>query len=249
LLSTYYVSATGHDSASGTSSAYPWHTIARVNKQTLKAGDRVLFQGGKSFSGSLYLSSKEGGTASKQIIFSTYGTGRATINSGSKMGFDIAETGGIAISNLKFAGSGMKSNKTWGIYVHADWKNKVVSSFHFRSLEVSGYGKEGIRFIASGKGSAVNDVRVEYVDSHDNLWGGLKANSPPATSPAAGSSSKASTPARSRARSRTTTARTAKLPSASGQRWARTTRFSIARATTTRRATTRTAAGLISTGT
>lgn len=176
LLSTYYVSASGHDNGSGTSAGSAWHSIERVNKQTLKAGDKVLFQGGKSFSGGLKLDSKESGSAKNQIVFSSYGSGRATINSGSKYGFDIALANGIAISNLKFVGSGMYKNSAWGIYVHNDHSNRTMSSYHIKNVEVTGYGREGIRFVVSANNSAINDVRVEYTDVHDNLWGGLKAN-------------------------------------------------------------------------
>src|SRR4051812_47850304 len=59
LLSTYYVNTSGSDSASGTSTGSAWKTINRVNSQVLKAGDKVLFQGGQTFSGGLYVPSKE----------------------------------------------------------------------------------------------------------------------------------------------------------------------------------------------
>src|SRR3954470_10567957 len=61
FLSTYYVSPSGSDSASGTSTSAAWKTISRVNNQKLHAGDKVLFKGGSSFSGSLYVPSSEGG--------------------------------------------------------------------------------------------------------------------------------------------------------------------------------------------
>src|SRR5690349_17841176 len=50
LAATYYVSPTGNDSADGKSPATAWKTIARVNNNDFNAGDRVLFQGGKTFS-------------------------------------------------------------------------------------------------------------------------------------------------------------------------------------------------------
>src|SRR5437016_3449027 len=53
----YYVSATGADANPGTSTAAPWRTVQRVNNQHLLAGDRVLFEGGQTFSGSLYFDS------------------------------------------------------------------------------------------------------------------------------------------------------------------------------------------------
>lgn len=176
LLSTYYVSPAGYDSAAGTAVSAPWKTIGRVNAQTLRAGDKVLFQGGKSFSGSLYVPSREGGTFTSRVTFSTYGAGRAIINSGSKPGIDVAQAGGIDISNLKFVGNGMYNNASSGIYVHVDWASKIVSGFNIKNVEVSGYGREGIRFVSGGSNSSINDVNVSYSDSHDNLYGGLKAN-------------------------------------------------------------------------
>src|SRR6266511_519906 len=50
LAVTYYVSAAGNDNANGTSTSAAWKTIARVNKADLNAGDKVLFEGGKTFS-------------------------------------------------------------------------------------------------------------------------------------------------------------------------------------------------------
>src|SRR5687767_12899363 len=99
LLSTYYVSNGGSDSASGTSSGSAWKTINRVNAAQLRPGDKVLFAGGQSFSGGLYVPSAEGGTSSNPVTFSTYGSGRATIRSGTKAGIDVAQTAGVHISN------------------------------------------------------------------------------------------------------------------------------------------------------
>src|SRR5687768_18601793 len=73
LLATYYVSPYGSDSRTGTSTGSAWKSINRVNQQTLRAGDQVLFEGGKSFSGALIVNSNEGGTASTQVVVGTYG--------------------------------------------------------------------------------------------------------------------------------------------------------------------------------
>ncbi len=174
LLSTYYVSPSGSDSSAGTSTSAPWKSINRVNSQTLKAGDKVLFQGGQTFGGSLYIPSKEGGTGSNPVTFSTYGSGSATISSGTKSGFDIAQTAGISISNLKFVGSGMNSNSVVGIWVHTDWANRVLSGLTLKNVEVSGYGREGMRILMSGSGSSLSNVKVEQSSFHDNLYGGFK---------------------------------------------------------------------------
>src|SRR6266704_2134725 len=49
LAATYYVSASGNDSADGRTTQTAWKTIARVNAKNFDPGDRVLFQGGKTF--------------------------------------------------------------------------------------------------------------------------------------------------------------------------------------------------------
>src|SRR3954468_17155472 len=61
LFSTYYVSNSGNDGAGGTEWNSAWKSIDRINRQQLKPGDNVLFQGGGNFGGSLYIPSKEGG--------------------------------------------------------------------------------------------------------------------------------------------------------------------------------------------
>ncbi len=169
LLSTYYVSPSGSDSASGTSSGSAWKSINRVNSQSLHSGDKVLFKGGSSFSGSVYLPSGKSG-----VTFGIYGSGKATINSGSKPGFDISKASSINISNFNIRGNGMSSNSAAGIYVHTDG-GKSISGFTIKSVDVSGYGMEGIKFQAA-TGSAINNVNVSYSSTHDNLWGGLKAS-------------------------------------------------------------------------
>src|SRR6266508_3795759 len=118
LLTTYYVSPSGNDWSAGTNQWQPWQSINRVNNQTLKAGDQVLFQGGQNFWGSLQVQSWEGGNAWQPVTFGSYGWGRATINSGWQTGLDVKQAGGISVSNLNFRGAGMYSNNTNGISFH-----------------------------------------------------------------------------------------------------------------------------------
>lgn len=68
----YYVSATGNDNNSGLSAAAAWQTLTKVNNElnNLQSGDRVLFQRGDTFYGSLNI------TASN-LIFGAYGSGNA----------------------------------------------------------------------------------------------------------------------------------------------------------------------------
>jgi hypothetical protein len=178
FLSTYYVSASGNDGKSGTSTGSAWKTISRVNKQTLKAGDKVLFQGGKSFSGALVVNSNEGGNSSTQVVFSTYGSGRATINSGSSSGIKMINAAGVAITNLVFNGSGASSNKGSGVDFDISASGKKLSNVHIRNVEAKNYGVQGIRFDINGPGgSSVSNVKIEQSSVHHNRQGGIESTS------------------------------------------------------------------------
>src|SRR5215211_6988335 len=106
FFSTYYVSPGGDDNATGLTVDQAWRTVERVNVQRLRAGDMILFEGGHSYDGGLYVSTREAGSAAKQIIFSSFGPGgRATIRSGKVEGLQISEVAGIAVTNLNFVGA------------------------------------------------------------------------------------------------------------------------------------------------
>ncbi len=173
LLATYFVAPTGDDNASGLAPEQAWRTVERVNLHRLRAGDVILFQGGKSFDGGLYVSTKEAGSAAKPIVFSSFGAGRATIRSGSVEGLQVSEVAGIAVTNLNFVGAGADVSDFSGIYIHAGSANKVLSGVHIRNVDVSGYGHEGFTLIASGAASTVSDVKIERSSFHDNGWGGV----------------------------------------------------------------------------
>lgn len=70
---TYYVSAAGSDSNSGTSEGSAWQTIDKVNAATLSAGDQVLFRRGDTFRGTL--TPHASGTSGNPIRFDAYGSG------------------------------------------------------------------------------------------------------------------------------------------------------------------------------
>ena len=78
---TFYVSPTGSDSHAGTSQLAAWRTIGRVNRARLRAGDRVLFQGGATFAGPA-LAGNRGGVEGAPITYSTFGAGNANLPAG-----------------------------------------------------------------------------------------------------------------------------------------------------------------------
>ena len=70
---TYYVSASGSDSANGTDPSTPWRSLAKVNATAFAPGDSVLFKSGDSWTGQLIPTSS--GSAGSPITFSSYGSG------------------------------------------------------------------------------------------------------------------------------------------------------------------------------
>jgi len=89
---TYYVSNSGNDSNSGTSTSSPWKTIAKVQSflGNLGSGDSVLFQRGGIWYEQLDISNLNG-TASARITFSNYGAGNLPIidGGGTKSGLSV----------------------------------------------------------------------------------------------------------------------------------------------------------------
>lgn len=82
---TYYVSNTGDDNASGTSETQAWRTIDRVNQITysMQPGDNVLFERGGKFRGQLLIGLP--GTPAAPITVGAYGTGPLPVLSGSEV--------------------------------------------------------------------------------------------------------------------------------------------------------------------
>lgn len=71
---TYYVdSAHGSDSNSGTTPDEAWQTLRKVNTNTFRAGDRILFRSGSSWRGQLALTSS--GAEGTPIVIDRYGEG------------------------------------------------------------------------------------------------------------------------------------------------------------------------------
>jgi parallel beta-helix repeat protein len=73
----YYVKSTGSNSNTGLSDAQAWQTISKVNSEwaagTFLAGDRILFNKGDTFTGTLTVASS--GSSLNNITIGAYGTG------------------------------------------------------------------------------------------------------------------------------------------------------------------------------
>ncbi|TGE06348.1 right-handed parallel beta-helix repeat-containing protein [Hymenobacter fodinae] len=171
LATTYYISSTGNDTNDGTSVATAWSSIAQVNNVSFKPGDRVLFEAGKTFTGSLWFRSK--GTAANPIKISSYGVGVATIASGNNYAFYCPDAGGIELRRLKFVGSGRTSTNNSGVIFATGLTNQRLSHLVLDSLDVSGYIKTGIAIGSSSVTSGYDNVRITNCQAHDNGEAGI----------------------------------------------------------------------------
>lgn len=61
VAADYYVSPSGADTNSGASPTSAWKSISRVNGAIFRAGDRILFRGGSTFSGELVFDANDAG--------------------------------------------------------------------------------------------------------------------------------------------------------------------------------------------
>jgi parallel beta-helix repeat protein len=69
----YYVSTSGSDSNTGTSTDKPWKTLAKVNSFSFNPGDQILFKRGEEWNGTITV--KASGVSGSPITYGAYGTG------------------------------------------------------------------------------------------------------------------------------------------------------------------------------
>jgi hypothetical protein len=175
---TYYVSPTGCDKNMGTTTAKTWRTIKKVNATTFNAGDRILFQGRGNFDGSLSFVSSDRGSACAPIVVSTYGTGRATINSASANGISLYNTAGFELRNLRLHGAGRTTNTGSGINIYSDLAGDAMLPYlRIDSVEAYRYGEYGVVIGNWNGASGFIDVRVTDAWAHDNALGGFSTYS------------------------------------------------------------------------
>lgn len=183
----YFISPSGNDSNNGTSAATAWKTIARVNAATFAPGDVVLFEGGKTFNGMLYITSS--GSNGFNIRFASYGTGRATINGGSGTAVFAYNASYITIDSLVAAGSwnaaSQSGNDSYGIFFYTDIPGAVkLGEAAVTRCEVKGFNKSGISFLSwpgDGSQSGYNKITVMGNNVHDNGASGISTLGPSGT--------------------------------------------------------------------
>jgi hypothetical protein len=170
VAADYYLASSGNDSSGNGSISKPWRTINQLNKTKFAAGDRILLQGGSTFTGRLYLST--GGRADAPITITSYGSGRATIAADTAEAIYVYNAAGIRITELNVTGPANSNNN--GIVFYADLAGNVkLDSITIDSVEVSRFGRYGV-WIGSWNGNTgYSNVKLNRVTSHDNVDGGI----------------------------------------------------------------------------
>ena len=173
---SFYVSPLGDDANIGTSADAPWRTLDKINSLTLRAGDRVLFEGGTTFQGGIFVGPEDSGTPQSPVFFGSYGQGRATISAGGSA-FSAQSVSGLEIANLAFQGIGASANAGRGINLYNDGPVRP-SYVRIRDVEVSGFRGSGISIGALPGAVGYRDVRITGAVLHDNGEAGLSTWGP-----------------------------------------------------------------------
>lgn len=167
---TLFVSPNGNDGADGLSPANAWRSLARVSKETLLPGDRVLLAGGTTFEGSLVLST--GGTPKEPVVVTASGE-PATIISKTAPAITV-KTGGIEIRNLNLVGGATAKRKDHvGLLLSAP-AAKRSPYVRVDGLDISGFGAEGISIIAEKESpNGFDDLQISRAIVHGNYGTGI----------------------------------------------------------------------------
>jgi hypothetical protein len=168
---TFYVSPTGNDGNSGTSPDDAWRTVDHVNQQFFQPGDTVLFQGGATFYGSIFLFYPVNGTNIAPVTFGSYGDGRATIRS-DYYGFLATKAQGVSIQDLNFVGSWQPGNPGNGNVGIALLNNTsgTLAQLDIERVDVSGFGGYGVA-IQGNPGALYQDVTIRNLNVSNNPSG------------------------------------------------------------------------------
>jgi PA14 domain/Right handed beta helix region len=168
----FYISPSGNDENDGRTPGTPWQTILKEDVGTFEPGDHILFEGGQTFNGIIYIAGNSQGTTANPIVISSYGIGNATIEPGTSVGLLAYDTAGIEVSNLKFVGA--SGNSKDGIQFYSDLPGNVtLNHIRISNVEISGFGSTGISIFGMNGTSGYNDIRITNVSSHDNVMAGM----------------------------------------------------------------------------
>ena len=170
----YYVSSSGNDANAGTTIGAAWKTISKVNGTIFLPGDGLYFEGGQTFTGSIFLPSTDANDPNNIFTISSYGSGKATINGGTSNGLYAYNTQGFTISNLIFDGNSVVTNNGVGILVFSDLPGDVkFSNIVVNNVEIKNFGNEGIKIYTTINLTGFENVSLSHLSVHDVTKNGI----------------------------------------------------------------------------
>jgi len=179
-VTTYYVSAAGSDSNNGTSTATPWQTIGKVNSTVFAAGDAVLFRGGDTFTGMVYIDTGDGGTAVAPLTIGSYGTGKAILSNTSNSACYVDSRAAIIVQDVILHGNPTTPTDFDGLAIYKGTAGRAAF-VRLTNVEARGF-KNGVS-LGGAAGGGFADVVIDGCDLHDNKNQGLLTYGPTWTGP------------------------------------------------------------------
>jgi hypothetical protein len=159
----YHVSPIGDDANPGTRVA-PLLTLEKAAAIDLEPGDRILFEGGRTFMGTLRLEASDSGSAGNRVVIGSYGEGRAAINAGDGSAVVLDNANHVSIQRLVLRGSGRKDgNTSSGLVLRRG------SHLEIDDIDVSGFRRSGIDI------DGTIDARITHVRAHRNGFAGISS--------------------------------------------------------------------------
>jgi|GEM_PF-1809156 len=176
---TWYVSASGNGSGSGTTSGTPF-TLSQANATVWVPNDIILFDKANPVSGTLTLA--QNGTAGSPITLDSYGTGSANISAGNGKGLYLNNVSYITVQNLVINGGGVvastglmsdASTNRLPLVDIVNTTSSVITHITLKNLTVTN-GYAGI-FIHSNAAlpGAIDTVDINGCTVHDCLYFGM----------------------------------------------------------------------------
>ena len=173
---TYYIdSGAGRDAASGASPTTAWRSLRPVAARDFNAGDRILFQRGTRYAGTLW--PKGSGNAKAPIVIDAYGEGPLPViqaGPGAEAAFRLFNQEYWTVRHLELIGG-----DPHGVFISGS--RGVLHGIHLQNLVVHGVtGKpktkeSGLVIIVSGGAAQrFDDVLVDGVTAYGtSQWAGV----------------------------------------------------------------------------
>jgi hypothetical protein len=170
---TYYISPTGNNNNSGTAPDEAWQTISRVNRESFRPGDRILFLGGATFAGNLILGLGSQGSPADPITVGSYGGGPATIRAGTGTAIAVTDASYVTVTDLNVFGTGFNSNSGNGVLFTSDLPGVTVSGSTVSGVTASGFGHNGLFFVGANGSNDFRGISVTDSTTNNNGDGGV----------------------------------------------------------------------------